>query len=223
MKITHEFTVSVPPAEAWAVLTDLEAIAPCMPGAGLTGFDGETYQGKIRVKLGPVISDFGGTARFTEKDVATQHAVIDAKGKDTRGAGNASARITADLKPDGTGTLVTVDTDLTISGKVAQFGSSMIKQVSEKLLGEFTTCLESKLATGMLGTTPATGAAVTDSPEMSAVASASTPGEALSTKAADEAEPLDLLHVAGGSIAKRVLPAAAVVVVIAVVVYLLVR
>ena len=99
MRITHEFTVSVPPAEAWAVLTDLEAIAPCMPGASLTGFDGENYQGKVRVKLGPVISDFGGTARFEAKDDATYHAVIDAKGKDSRGSGNASARITADLAP----------------------------------------------------------------------------------------------------------------------------
>jgi carbon monoxide dehydrogenase subunit G len=272
MKITHEFTVSAPPAEAWAVLTDLEAIAPCMPGASLTGFDGETYQGKVRVKLGPVISDFGGTARFTEKDDATHHAVIDAKGKDTRGAGNATARITADLKRDGAGTLVSVDTDLTISGKVAQFGSSMIKQVSEKLLAEFTTCLESKLAAGTLGAAPpsdvppSTPEPAPMTPDQAATASAS-PAVAPTSKvtaadinatasdpkvaashqqsgasgpkgtaeqkraaagrvsptATEEPAPLDLMQLAGGTVAKRLIPALAVVVVVAVVIYLLVR
>jgi carbon monoxide dehydrogenase subunit G len=229
MKITHEFTVSVPPAEAWAVLTDLEAIAPCMPGASLTGCDGETYQGKVRVKLGPVISDFGGTAKFTEKDDATHHAVIDAKGKDTRGSGNASARITADLKPDGTGTLVSVDTDLSISGKVAQFGSSMIKQVSEKLLGEFTTCLETKLAAGTLRAAPTAEVPPTvQQPEPSDVRPAATATDQLSARAEGgpaegDPAPLDLMHLAGGSVAKRVVPALVVLIVIAVVIYLIVR
>ena len=129
MKITDEFTVSVPVEQAWRVLTDLEGIAPCMPGAQVTGFDGETYQGKVRVKLGPVISDFAGTARFAEKDDQAYRAVIDARGKDSRGAGNASALISAGLRADGDRTVVSIDTDLKISGKVAQFGSGMIKQV----------------------------------------------------------------------------------------------
>ena len=229
MKITHEFTVSVPPAEAWAVLTDLEAIAPCMPGASLTGFDGETYQGKVRVKLGPVISDFGGTARFTAKDDATHHAVIDAKGKDSRGAGNASARITADLRPDPAGTVVSVDTDLTISGKVAQFGSSMIKQVSEKLLGEFTTCLEAKLAAGALGS----GTQQVSAPQHTATSDghgasrpASTvaePSPGTTSSSPEEPAPLDLMQLAGGSVARRAVPVLVGVVVVGVVIYFLVR
>lgn len=225
MKITHEFTVSVPPAEAWAVLTDLEAIAPCMPGASLTGFDGETYQGKVRVKLGPVVSEFGGTAKFTEKDDATHHAVIDAKGKDTRGTGNASARITADLKPDGTGTLVSVDTDLSISGKVAQFGSSMIKQVSEKLLGEFTTCLETKLAAGTLRAAPTAEAPPPPVQQSKPrdVQPAATATDQLSAKIEGDPAPLDLMHLAGGSVAKRVVPALVALIVVAVVIYHLVR
>ena len=234
MKITHEFTVSVPPAEAWAVLTDLEAIAPCMPGASLTGFDGEIYHGKVRVKLGPVVSDFGGTARFTTKDDATHHAVIDAKGKDSRGAGNASARITADLRPDPVGTLVIVGTDLTISGKVAQFGSGMIKQVSEKLLGEFTGCLESKLAAGTLGSDtevsavapPAAAQQAGDVRTVEAVSPAAAGDGAGSRPAeatAEEPEPLDLMRFAGGSAARRVIPVAVGVVVVAVVIYFIVR
>ena len=248
MKITHEFTVSVPPAEAWAVLTDLEAIAPCMPGARLTGFDDETYQGQVRVKLGPVVSDFGGTARFEIKDDPTHHAVIDAKGKDSRGSGNASARITADLTPDPAGTRVSVDTDLTISGKVAQFGSSTIKQVSEKLVGEFTTCLEAKLAAGALGSgteqasEPASAASVTDHGSAAAASGQSRMGSdghavdrPVGNVAPDQADslrtssdstdpaPLDLMRLAGGSVARRVVPVLAAVVVVAVVIYFLVR
>ncbi|MFG1622571.1 SRPBCC family protein [Kribbella sp. NPDC049227] len=238
MRITHEFTVSVPPAQAWAVLTDLEAIAPCLPGARLTGFDGENYQGKVRVKLGPVVSDFGGTARFETKDDATYHAVIDAKGKDSRGSGNAAARITADLTPDPAGTRVSVDTDLSISGKVAQFGSSMIKQVSEKLLGEFTTCLEAKLAAGALGAdhVAATEHVAAAEPAPSRVGGDGQAGDrAVDTVAPDQADsprasssstepaPLDLMHLAGGSVARRLVPALAVVVIVAVVIYFLVR
>lgn len=251
MKITHAFTVSVPPAEAWAVLTDLEAIAPCMPGARLSGFDGATYQGKIRVKLGPVVSEFGGTARFETKDDATHHAVIDAKGKDSRGAGTASARITADLEPDPAGTLVSVDTDLTISGKVAQFGSSMIKQVSEKLLGEFTTCLETKLVAGvgtgqLPGSEPAAAASVPDHGSGSAPAAAASqqrpaasdahaPDHPVGDLAPDQADslrtrsdstepaPLDLMRLAGGSVARRSVPLLVGVVIVAVVIYFLVR
>lgn len=146
MKIANEFTVHVPIDRAWAVLTDLEGIAPCLPGAQLTGVDGDVYKGKVKVKVGPVISEFTGTARFAEKDDSAHRAVIDAKGRDARSAGNAAAMITALLRPDGDSTVVSVDTDMKISGKLAQFGSGMIKEVSEKLLGQFVTALESKIA-----------------------------------------------------------------------------
>ncbi len=153
MKITHEFTVHTPIDKAWAVLTDLEGIAPCLPGAQLTGVDGDVYSGKVKVKVGPVISDFNGTARFVEKDDIAHRAVIDAKGRDARSAGNAAALITAELRPSGDATVVSVDTDLKISGKLAQFGSGMIKEVSGKLLGQFVAALEAKI-----GAAPATPA-----------------------------------------------------------------
>lgn len=146
MKITNEFAVAVPIDEAWAVLTDLEGIAPCLPGAQLTGVDGDVYRGRVKVKVGPVISEFAGTARFVEKDDAAYRGVIDAKGRDARSTGNASALVTAHLRPDGDRTLVSVDTDLKISGKLAQFGSGMIKEVSGKLVAQFVANLEAKLA-----------------------------------------------------------------------------
>jgi len=146
MKITHEFAVNTPIDRAWRMLTDLEGIAPCMPGARLTGVDGDVYQGKVKVKVGPVISEFAGTARFTEKDDTNYRGVIDAKGRDARSAGNAAALVTAVLRAEGDRTTVSVDTDLKISGKLAQFGSGMIKEVSGKLLAQFVANLEAKLA-----------------------------------------------------------------------------
>jgi uncharacterized protein len=145
MKIDNRFTVGAPIDRAWEVLTDLEGIAPCLPGAQLTGVDGDVYSGKVKIKVGPVTSEYAGTARFLEKDEAEHRAVISASGRDSRGAGNASATITARLLADGAQTVVSVDTDLKITGKIAQFGSGMIKEISEKLLGQFAQSLESKL------------------------------------------------------------------------------
>ncbi|MBL7258187.1 SRPBCC family protein [Paractinoplanes lichenicola] len=166
MKITNEFTVHTPIERAWQVLTDLEGVAPCLPGAQLTGVDGDVYKGKVKVKVGPVISDFAGTAQFTEKDDSAYRAVIDAKGRDARAGGNASALVTASLTPAGESTLVSVDTDLKISGKLAQFGSGMIKEISNKLLAEFVTNLEAKLATdpATTDTVPGTAAVLTSGP-----------------------------------------------------------
>jgi carbon monoxide dehydrogenase subunit G len=150
MRINNEFTVHAPIDRAWALLTDVEAIAPCMPGAQLTGIrpaqDGsvaagdEIYEGKVKVKLGPVVAEYKGTALFIEKDDEKHRGVIDAKGRDSRGAGNASALITVQLREDGEGTTVAIDTELKISGKIAQFGAGMIQEVSEKLLGQFVGC-----------------------------------------------------------------------------------
>ncbi|MEU5792737.1 SRPBCC family protein [Streptomyces sp. NPDC047813] len=145
MKIDNEFRVDAPLERAWQALTDLESLAPCMPGAQLTGVDGDVYRGKVKVKVGPVISQFQGTARFTEQDEASHSAVISAAGKDTRGQGNASATVHARLRPDGTGTAVSVSTDLNISGKLAQFGSGMIKEISEKLFAQFVANVEEQL------------------------------------------------------------------------------
>jgi carbon monoxide dehydrogenase subunit G len=184
MKITNEFAVNTPIERAWAVLTDLEAIAPCLPGAQLTGVNGDVYQGKVKVKVGPVISEFAGTARFVEKDDAQYRGVIDAKGRDARSAGNAAALIAAHLRPAGDRTLVSVDTDLRISGRLAQFGSGMIKEVSGKLLAQFVTNLEAKLAAEETGRaapaaapagTPAASAARPESEPVTAASAATTP------------------------------------------------
>jgi hypothetical protein len=218
MKIDNEFTVSVPIDQAWEVLTDLAGIAPCLPGAQLTGSEGDTYTGKIKIKVGPVTSEYAGTASFSEKDDTTYRAVIDAKGRDPRGAGNASATITASLRPDGERTVVSVDTDLKISGKIAQFGNSMMAEVSEKLLGQFVDCLERKLVS--TSAIPAPEAAVTTATGAEVGAAAASPP----TQPTPEPEALDLMELAGGAVAKRVVPVAiGVAVVAAVVIYLIVR
>src|SRR5262245_5862736 len=147
MKIANEFTVSAPIEEAWDVLTDLEQVIPLMPGAQMTGREGDDVLGKVRVKVGPVTSEFSGKVHFVEQNRDEHRAVIDGKGKESRGTGNAAATVTAQLYDAGDHTRVTVDTDLKVVGKLAQFGSGMLQQVSEKLLGEFVASLEAKLAT----------------------------------------------------------------------------
>jgi uncharacterized protein len=224
VRIDNEFTVGVPLQRAWEVLTDLEGIAPCMPGARLTGVDGDVFSGEVRVKVGPVVSQYVGTATFASKDDSAHRAVIDAKGKDSRGSGNASALITAQLRADGDDrTVVTVETDLTISGKIAQLGGGMIKEVSTKLLGQFVDCLEQRLAADAVDV---------DAPEPAQVATTATAEDAAETApgpaprvvaVAAPAEPVDLMSLAGGSIAKRLVPLAVGVAVIAVVVYVLRR
>lgn len=224
MQIDNEFTVGVPVDRAWEVLTDLEGIAPCMPGAQLTGRDGEVYQGRVRVRVGPVVSEYAGTATFVEKNDAAHRAVISASGRDSRGAGNASAQIVAQLRPDGDRTVVTVDTDLRISGKIAQLGRGMIKEVSTKLLGQFVECLEGKLG-GAAAATPAAAAAAEPvvapepEPEPAAAAAAATP-----VPPAVEPEPLDIMGVAGGSIARRIVPLVlTLIVLVGVTMYLVTR
>jgi uncharacterized protein len=224
VRIDNEFTVGVPLQRAWEVLTDLEGIAPCMPGARLTGVDGDVFSGEVRVKVGPVVSQYAGTATFASKDDAAHRAVIDAKGKDSRGSGNASALITAQLRADGDDrTVVTVETDLTISGKIAQLGGGMIKEVSTKLLGQFVDCLEQRLAADAVdGDAPEPAQVATTAAAEGAAETAPGPAPRVVAVAAP-AEPVDLMSLAGGSIAKRLVPLAVGVAVIAVVVYVLRR
>jgi uncharacterized protein len=147
MELTNEFHVPVTIARAWAVLTDIELIAPCMPGAQLEEIEGNEYRGGVKVKVGPITAQYKGKATFLEKDDANHRAVIKAEGRDTKGAGNASATITATLTETGSGTDVKVVTDLTITGKVAQFGRGVMADVSAKLLGQFVQCLEHDVLT----------------------------------------------------------------------------
>ncbi|EWM64917.1 MULTISPECIES: SRPBCC family protein [Micromonospora] len=184
MKITNEFTVDIPIAQAWAILTDLEGVAPCLPGAQLTGVDGDVHQGTVKVKVGPVVSEFAGTARFVEKDEERYRGVIEAKGRDRRSAANASALVTAELRPDGQRTVVNVDTDLKISGRLAQFGSGMIKEVSGKLLAQFVANLEARLAAEETGDPHAATAPDASEP---APAVAATPDRATSAATGPDA------------------------------------
>ena len=145
MELTNDFRVGVPVETAWEVLTDVERIAPCMPGAQLQEVEGDEYRGVVKVKVGPVTAQYKGAARFVERDEAARKLVLRAEGRETRGQGNANATITAQLTPDGDGTAVSVVTDLTVTGRVAQFGRGVMADVSSKLLGQFVDCLENKL------------------------------------------------------------------------------
>jgi carbon monoxide dehydrogenase subunit G len=142
MELTHTFDVSVPPAEAWAVLTDLERVAPCLPGAQLTEVEGDEFRGTVKVKVGPITAQYRGTATFSELDQADGRAVLSASGRDTKGQGNASATVTAVLTEAATGTNVMLTTELKISGKVAQFGRGVMADVSAKLMEQFVHNLE---------------------------------------------------------------------------------
>jgi carbon monoxide dehydrogenase subunit G len=146
MDLTHEFTVPASVDDAWAAFNDLERIAPCFPGASLTSYDGESFEGLVKVKLGPISLQYAGAGRFAERDAEAHRAVIEAKGKDKRGNGTATATITASLTSAGVAsTAVTVTTDLNITGRPAQFGRGVMQDVSDKLLGQFASCLETKL------------------------------------------------------------------------------
>lgn len=224
MKIDSEFTVSVPIAKAWEVLTDIEGIAPCLPGAQLTGLEGDDYLGKVKVKVGPVITEYAGTAAFSAKDDTAYRAVIDAKGRDSRGAGNASAVITAQLRADGDRTVVSVDTELKISGKIAQLGSGMIQEVSAKLLGQFVDNLEAKLAASGAGTEAVVAASLPEALPVEAapagIVEAAVSPPPRTFEPTPEPEAVDLVGLAGGAVARRLIPVAvAVVVLVAIVIY----
>ena len=146
MELQHQFVVPVAVEHAWDVLLDLERIAPCMPGATLTDFSGDTFNGKVKVKVGPVQVTYNGTGKFASKDADARTAVIEASGKEARGSGTAMATITAHLVADGAdSTKVDVTTDLAITGRPAQFGRGVMVEVGNKLLGQFAACLADEL------------------------------------------------------------------------------
>ncbi len=148
MELTNEFNVNVPVDEAWDVLTDVTRIAPAMPGAKLETVEGDEYRGVVKVKVGPVTAEYKGAATFLERDPLSHRAVLRAEGRETRGQGNATATITATLVAEGTGTRVSVVTDLSITGRAAQFGRGVLADVSNKLLGQFVSSLETTVLGG---------------------------------------------------------------------------
>ncbi|MGH9245580.1 MAG: SRPBCC family protein [Acidimicrobiales bacterium] len=217
MELTNEFRVPVAIDEAWGVLTDVERIAPCMPGAQLQEVEGDEYRGVVKVKVGPITAQYKGAARFLEQDKDAHRAVLRAEGRETRGQGNANATITATLEPDGDGTSVRVVTDLTVTGRVAQFGRGVMADVSAKLLDQFVDCLEHRVLGGdesegaataeteasYSSAQPATAAGADEAPVQPTEADA---GPTVRRVESPEAEPVDLFETAGAPVAKRVVP-----------------
>ena len=249
MQLDHTFTVPAGVDQAWQVLLDIERVAPCLPGASLDSVDGDDLTGTVKVRLGPISLTYKGKARFAEKDEAAHRAVIEAQGRDSRGNGTASATVTATLQPDGEqATTVAVHTDLTITGKPAQFGRGVLVDVSNKLIGQFADCLAGKLAGSgaevadeAAPSTPvvdeavageaatgeasageaATGEAAATAEATAATQPAAAAAEPPARHAAPETAPIDLLSTAGPAVLKRLAPV--VVLALAVLLFVILR
>jgi uncharacterized protein len=229
-KLVNEFTVHRPIGETWAVLTDLERIAPCLPGAALEEIEGDVYRGVVKVKLGAISTAFRGQASFVERDDAAHRAVMKGEGRDTTGKGNASALISAQLESiDAATTKCIVETDLHVTGKVAQFGRGIMGDVSKKLMTQFANNLNTMLdqqqqPAATNGATvdaappapAATETAVTETAvtETTEAAAAETGSAAAATADAPKvrkingpaAAPIELSDVAGSAVLKRAVP-----------------
>jgi uncharacterized protein len=216
MDLVHEFTVPVPVDDAWRILTDVERIAPCLPGAQLQEIEGDTYRGIVKVKVGPIQAQFKGQASFVEQDHVAHRVVLKGEGRDTTGKGNAAALITAELTSlNASSTSVKVLTDLSITGKVAQFGRGAMADISDKLLAQFVENLNT-----LIGEQQASPAPAAPAP---AAAQTNDEDDAPQVRKIDapEAEALDLLSVSSGAIVKRAIPV--VIAIAAVVIWLVVR
>jgi len=183
IELDNSFTVPVPPEQAWDVLLDVERIVPCMPGASVTSVDGDKIDGQVKVKLGPLSLTYKGTAKFTDKDQASHAFSLEASGKETRGAGTASASVQATLKPgdDDGSTLVAIHTSLNVTGRPAQFGRSLLPEVSGKLIAQFATNLQTMINADNTAAEPAAAVEVAPTPQDASAegtAVADSPGEA---------------------------------------------
>ena len=208
MDLQNSFVVPADIDTAWKTLLDVEAIAPCMPGATLETVDGDAFTGSVKVKLGPVNMTYSGKARFLEKDEAAHKAVIEGTGKETRGSGTAAALVTAQLIAEGPDrTRVEVNTDLTVTGKPAQFGRGVMQDVAGRIIDQFSANLE---------TTIANSAAAASAPAGAAAAPVQQP-------LPQAAESLDLLGTAGAPVLKRAIPAIIGIVAIVGIIWLIAR
>lgn len=221
MDLNNEIDINAPVDVVWETMNDVERIAPCLPGAQLREVDeasGE-YRGIVKVKVGPITAQYMGVATFVEQNADSKRVTLEAKGRDSRGAGTADARITATLreKPGNT-TRLMVDTDLTVTGKVAQFGRGALADVSGKLMGQFADNLEAMLDESQQAPAASGTPRDAESATSTATSTAPTPAQESQTATsvrfvdAPEAEPVDLVEIAGGSLAKRVAPVVVVIV-----------
>ncbi|WP_406466744.1 SRPBCC family protein [Streptomyces hirsutus] len=197
MELHHEFTVPVPVDDAWPALLDIERVAPCLPGATVEEYDGKTVTGSVKVKVGPVTVTYRGTAVFEERDETAHRMVLVASGRETRGQGTARATVTATLGEQDGGTAVSVRTDLTVTGRPAQFGRGVLAEVGERIIGRFAACLSEQL------TRPPDTAGETGAADTSEAAVATGAPQAVRRAEAPPEEPLDLLRTAGLPVAKR--------------------
>jgi carbon monoxide dehydrogenase subunit G len=238
MEMDHSFTVPVPPERAWDVLLDVERIAPCMPGASVDEFDGEVVTGRIKVKVGPVSLTYRGTAKFTERDPDAKVIVLEASGKETRGAGTASATVRATLEPGGEGTIASMHTTMNVTGRPAQFGRGVMVEVGGKLVEQFAQNLRQLItddsadgggaaATGTTEAGAATDGGASADQAMAqdgpghtqpspVVPSAATTPTATAQPPAASADSINLVKLVGPALLKRVVPVAVVAAVLAV-------
>jgi uncharacterized protein len=223
IELDNSFTVPVPPEQAWDVLLDVERIAPCMPGASVLSIsdDGNEIEGQVKVKLGPLSLTYKGTAKFTDKDQANHAIAIEATGKETRGAGTASANVQATLKPDGAGTVVSIHTSLNVTGRPAQFGRSLLPEVSGKLIAQFASNLQALIGADSPAA-ESTAAAESGDASSDAEAGASVPvavkPATSATPAPKQEESLNAFTFVVVPVLKRVIPVAAIGAAIAVVI-----
>lgn len=225
MELNNDFEVAAPVDLVWAVLTDVERIAPCLPGAQLLEIEGDEFRGVVKIKVGPITAQYKGAASFSERDDVEHRAVLRAEGRDTRGAGNAAADITAELEATDVGTKVTVTTDLTVTGKVAQFGRGVMADVSKKLMGQFAENLSDLIAAS--GDETVVDAAVDEvtvdaTADEAAVDVPVDETPAVRVVDAPEVEAIDLLGAAGAPILKRLVPTLLAVVAVVVIILILV-
>jgi carbon monoxide dehydrogenase subunit G len=207
MKLENEFTVDTSVDEVWSVLLNLERITPCLPGAALaeeTG-DGE-YRGTMKVRLGPVTQEYNGTVQISEADESERRAVLEAKGKDARGQGTASATITSTLHEvnGGQSTRVRVETDMQVTGRAAQFGRGVQQDVAEKIMNRFAECLSNEIIGGGAGEEAASEPSTDGAPEGAAVVEEQDQRE--TGQQEQEVEALDLGEASRGAVLARVKP-----------------
>jgi carbon monoxide dehydrogenase subunit G len=208
VKLQNEFTVPAPVERAWEVLLDVERVAPCLPGAALTGSDGDEHQGTMTIKIGPITSRYQGTVKIEEADEANRRAVMRARARDSRGQGNAAATITSTMEPVEGGTRVRVETDMRISGPAAQFSRGVMQDVSAKLMGRFADCLAEQMSGGPAPSAEPAAAATT--PRRPAADPPPGPaGDSAEAAARRTEEVLDLGEASREAVIKRVVPVAA--------------
>ena len=225
MELNNDFEVAAPVDLVWAVLTDVERIAPCLPGAQLLEIEGDEFRGVVKIKVGPITAQYKGAASFSERDDVEHRAVLRAEGRDTRGAGNAAADITAELEATDVGTKVTVTTDLTVTGKVAQFGRGVMADVSKKLMGQFAENLSDLIAASddeAVVESPANEVTVDAAADDAAVDVLVDETPAVRVVDASEVEAIDLLGAAGAPILKRLVPTLLAVMAVVVIILILV-